>query len=96
MSSKSKKKLKFLNVEKRNKLQQKLISEKQHYAEEFKRYFHECYQPYLEHFPHRRILFDSAIKMEYFDVSNELLILVNLSHYYFQESYIDLIILQSV
>ena len=46
MSSKSKKKLKFLNVEKRNKLQQKLISEKQHYAEEFKRYFHECYQPY--------------------------------------------------
>ena len=74
MSSKSKKKLKFLNVEKRNKLQQKLISEKQHYAEEFKRYFHECYQPYLEHFPHRRILFDSAIKMEYFVVLTELLL----------------------
>ena len=75
MSSKSKKKLSFLNAEKRNKLKHEINSEKQHYAQDFKQHFQESYLCYLEHFPERKTLFEAAIKMNYFVMLTELLLL---------------------
>ena len=75
MSSKSKRQLKFLDKEKRNKLKEKITSGKQYYAKEFEQHFLKCYQSYLEHFPCRKTLFDAAVKMEHFVMFTELLLL---------------------
>ena len=48
MSSKSKQKLQFHDASKMNKFRYEIKSEKQHYAHDFKQYFHDSYQPYLE------------------------------------------------
>ena len=44
MSSKSKRQLKFLDKEKRNKLKEKISSGKQYYVKEFEQHFLKCYQ----------------------------------------------------
>ena len=49
MSSKSKKNLTFLTTEKRNKLKQWIITEKQAYAQEFKEHFCISYKHYLDY-----------------------------------------------
>ena len=53
MSSKSKQNLQFLDASKINKFKHEIKSEKQHHAYDLKQYFHDSYQPYLEHFAGR-------------------------------------------
>ena len=75
MSSKSKKKLTFLTTEKRNKLKQRIISENQAYAKEFKQHFCNSYQSYLDHYPEKKELFFIGMEMNYFIMLTELLLL---------------------
>ena len=76
MSSKSKKKLTFLTTEKRNKLKQRIITEKQAYAQEFKEHFCNSYKHYLD--PNREkksLLFSIGMKRNFFVTLTELLLL---------------------
>ena len=75
MSSKSKKKLTFLTTEKRNKLKQRIISENQAYAKEFKQHFCNSYQSYLDHYSEKKELFFIGMEMNYFIMLTELLLL---------------------
>ena len=50
------KKLTFLTAEKRNELTQRIISEKQVYAQDFKLHFSNSYQAYLDHYPEKKII----------------------------------------
>ena len=75
MSSKSKKKLTFLTTEKRNKLKQRIITEKQAYAQEFKEHFCNSYKHYLDHYPEKKSLFSIGMKMNFFVTLTELLLL---------------------
>ena len=56
MLLKSKKKLTFLTTEKRNKLKQRIITEKQAYAQEFKEHFCNCYLLFPGHHSYLRCI----------------------------------------
>ena len=63
--SKSKKNPTFLTTEKRNKLKQRIITEKQAYAQEFKEHFCISYKHYLDHYPEKKSLFSTGMKMNF-------------------------------
>ena len=65
MSSKSKKTLTFLTTEKRNKLKQWIITEKQTSAQEFKEHFCIYYKHYLDHHPEKKSLFSIGMKINF-------------------------------
>ena len=75
MSSKSKTKLTFLTTEKRNKLKQRIITEKQAYAQDFKENFFNSYKHYLDHYPEKKSLFSVGMNMIFFVILTELLLL---------------------
>ena len=63
MESKSKKKLKFLDKEKSEELNENILQAKDRHTEDFKLKFCDTYRTYLEHFPGRKVLFDFATKL---------------------------------
>ena len=75
MSSNSKKNLTFLTKEKRNKLKQRIIMEKQAYAQEFKEHFCISYKHYLDHYHEKKIFFLYWNENELFVTVTELLLL---------------------
>ena len=66
MIIKTKKKLKFLDIEKRNNLKDSVINGRQKYAEEFKEQFLGSHVGYLEDLPERKQLFENVTKMNCF------------------------------
>ena len=72
MNIKTKKKLKFLDKEKRNNLKDSIINGEQKYARELKKQFLGSYVGYLEELLERKQLFDNAIKMNCFTTLTKL------------------------
>ena len=67
---KTKKKLKFLNIEKRDKLIEDIVNKRHNCAEIFRKQFSDSKIVYLSDFLQRKLLFDDGIKMNCFVVSS--------------------------
>ena len=67
-----KKKIQFFNKEKSEELNENILNDKDNHTGDFKLKFEETNRTYLEHFPERKVLFDYATKLAWFQKLSEI------------------------